>query len=91
MSWIFTRAQGIDKFVSLRPTMDDASWFAPFIETCAKDRLPWSGRFAIGPKVHAFACRKAAAYLQKRGRYESFPVLRVIILLQIGQKRYFIT
>ena len=43
MSWIFTRAHGIEAFVNLRPTMlDDASWFAPFIETCTKDKLPWA-------------------------------------------------
>jgi hypothetical protein len=43
MSWIFTRAQNIDQFVNLRPTMlDDASWFVPFIETCTKERLPWT-------------------------------------------------
>ena len=39
----FTRAQGIENFVNLRPTMlDDASWFAPFIETCTNEWLPWA-------------------------------------------------
>ncbi len=48
MSWIFTRAQGIDQFVNLRPTtLDDASWFAPFIETCTKERLPWASTGAV--------------------------------------------
>ena len=43
MSWIFTRAHGIDQFVNLRPTMlDDASWFVPFIETRTKDELQWA-------------------------------------------------
>ena len=51
MSWIFTRAQGIDQFVNLRPTMlDDASWFSPFIETCTKEKLPW----AVTGAVHSF-------------------------------------
>jgi hypothetical protein len=48
MSWVFTRAQGIDQFVNLRPTMlDDASWFVPFIETCTKDKLPWAVTGAV--------------------------------------------
>jgi hypothetical protein len=43
MSWLFARPEGIDQFVSLRPTMlDDASWFAPFIETCTKEKLAWA-------------------------------------------------
>ena len=51
MSWIFTRARGIDQFVNLRPTMlDDASWFVPFIETFTKERLPWAITYA----VHSF-------------------------------------
>jgi hypothetical protein len=48
MSWIFTRARGIDQFVNLRPTMlDDASWFEPFIETFTKERLPWASTSAV--------------------------------------------
>jgi hypothetical protein len=51
MSWMFTRLQGIDRFINLRPTMlDDVSWFAPFIETCTKERLPW----ATTPAVHRY-------------------------------------
>lgn len=58
MSWIFTRAQGIDQFVNLRPTMlDDASWFAPFIETCTKERLPW----AVTGAVYSFETFPPAA------------------------------
>jgi hypothetical protein len=58
MSWIFTRAQGIDQFVNLRPTMlDDASWFAPFIETCTRERLPW----AVTGAVHSSETFPAAA------------------------------
>lgn len=51
MSWMFTRPEGIDAFVNLRPTMlDDPGWFTPFIETCTGERLPW----AVTPAVHGF-------------------------------------
>jgi hypothetical protein len=50
-SWMFTRPHGMDQFVNLRATMlDDASWFAPFIETCTKEKLPW----ATTPAVHSY-------------------------------------
>ncbi|HEY0682459.1 MAG TPA: GFA family protein [Steroidobacter sp.] len=40
-SWMFTRPEGMDQFVNVRPTMlDDASWVVPFIETYAQARLP---------------------------------------------------
>ena len=43
MSWMFTRPEGVDFFVNLRPTMlDDPSWFAPFIETFTSEKLPWA-------------------------------------------------
>ena len=42
MSWMFTRPEGIDWFVNVRPTMlDDTSWFEPFIETWTSEKLPW--------------------------------------------------
>ncbi len=42
MSWLFTRAEGMDEIVNLRPTMlDDASWVAPFVDTCVATKLPW--------------------------------------------------
>ena len=51
-SWMFTRPQGLDWFVNLRPTMlDDAAWFSPFIETYTSEALPW----ARTPVVHSFA------------------------------------
>lgn len=41
LSWMFTRITGIEAFVNVRPTMfEDASWFAPFIETWTDARLP---------------------------------------------------
>lgn len=51
MSWMFTRPEGLDWFVNLRPTMlDDPSWFSPFIETYAAERLPW----AQTPAKHSY-------------------------------------
>jgi hypothetical protein len=51
MSWMFTRPEGLDMFVNLRPTMlDDCSWFTPFIETCTDEKLPW----ATTPARHSF-------------------------------------
>jgi hypothetical protein len=51
MSWMFTRAEGLDAFVNLRPTMlDDPSWFTPFIETYTSEKPGW----AIAPAVHGF-------------------------------------
>ena len=52
MSWMFTRPEGVDFFVNLRPTMlDDTSWFTPFIETFTSEKLPW----ATTPAEHSFA------------------------------------
>lgn len=51
MSWMFTRAEDLDWFVNLRPTMlDDAGWSTPFIETWTREKLPW----ATTPAVHSF-------------------------------------
>lgn len=51
MSWMFTRPEGLDMFVNVRPTMlDDASWFTPFIETYTSEMLPW----ASTPAVHRY-------------------------------------
>ena len=48
---MFTRPEGLDWFVNLRPTMlDDPSWFTPFIETWTREKLPW----ATTPAVHSF-------------------------------------
>ncbi len=52
LTWMFTRPEGIDAFVNVRPTMlDDRRWFEPFIETCTSERLPW----ASTPARHSFA------------------------------------
>jgi hypothetical protein len=51
MSWMFTRATGMEWFVNLRPTMlDDPAWFAPFIETHTREKLPW----ATTPARHSY-------------------------------------
>jgi hypothetical protein len=51
MSWMFTRPEGLDWFVNLRPTMlDDPGWFEPFVETMTIEKLPW----AVTPAVHSF-------------------------------------
>lgn len=43
MTWMFTRPEGMDWFVNLRPTMlDDTSGFSPFIETFTSEKLPWA-------------------------------------------------
>ncbi|HYI01679.1 serine hydrolase domain-containing protein [Hyalangium sp.] len=40
---MFTRPEGMDAFVNLRPSMlDDRSWFVPYIETYTVEKLPWA-------------------------------------------------
>jgi hypothetical protein len=42
-SWMFTRPDGLDELVNVRATMlDDHAWFAPFVETCTSEGLPWA-------------------------------------------------
>jgi hypothetical protein len=51
MSWIYTRQEGLDWFVNLRPTMlDRPRWNRPFIETYTSERLAW----ASTPALHSF-------------------------------------
>ena len=48
MSWLFTRPEGMDWFVNLRPTrLDDTSWFSPSIETFTSEKLPWATTAAV--------------------------------------------
>ena len=48
---MFTRVDGMDAFVNVRATMlDDATWFAPFIEAYTSEKLPW----ATTPAAHSF-------------------------------------
>ncbi|MFH1516589.1 MAG: GFA family protein [Pseudomonadota bacterium] len=51
MTWIFTRIEGVDSFVNVRPTLlADTSWFTPFMETMTAEELPW----AATPARHRF-------------------------------------
>jgi hypothetical protein len=51
MTWMFTRPQVLPHIVNVRPTMfDDHAWFAPFMETFTKTKLPW----AVTGAVHSF-------------------------------------
>ena len=51
MTWMFTRPQGIDFFVNVRPTMlQETGWYSPFIETFTSEKLAW----AATPAVHSY-------------------------------------
>lgn len=51
-TWVFTRAEGMDTFVNLRPSMlDEGQWFVPFVEVWTSEKLPW----VTTPAVHSFA------------------------------------
>ena len=51
MSWVFTRPEGLDRFVNVRATLfDNPRGFTPFIETYTSEALPW----AKTPAVHSF-------------------------------------
>jgi len=48
MSWVFTRPPGMDWFVNVRASLlDDADLFAPYIETCVKEKLSWARTPAV--------------------------------------------
>lgn len=71
LTWIFTRVPE-HGMVNVRPTMfDDLSWFAPFIETCTKAKLPWAQTgaahsFEAFPPMERFG-ELIAEYTQSRG------------------------
>jgi hypothetical protein len=51
MSWMYTRPPGMDWFVNVRlPLLDNAAQFAPFIETCTQEKLPW----VMTPALHSY-------------------------------------
>jgi hypothetical protein len=51
MSWMFTRPEGFDAFVNLRPSiLDEHGWFAPYVEVYTGEKLPWAETTA----VHSF-------------------------------------
>lgn len=42
-SWMFTRPEGMDHLVNLRPSMlDEHAWFVPFIECFTGEKLAWA-------------------------------------------------
>jgi hypothetical protein len=48
MTWMFSRPAPLPYVVNVRPTMfDNHAWFAPFLETYAKTRLPWAHTGAV--------------------------------------------
>ena len=50
-SWMFTRPEGVDWLVNLRPTMlDDHAWFAPYAEFWTREKLAW----ASTPARHSY-------------------------------------
>ena len=52
MSWMFTRPPGVDWFVNVRASLlEGADRFAPYIETCTHEKLPW----AATPAVHSYS------------------------------------
>jgi len=51
MSWLFTRPEGMDGFVSVRAAMlDNARDYKPFIETYLDEKLEW----AVTGAKHSF-------------------------------------
>ena len=62
MSWMFTRPEGMNDVVNLRPSMlDDHSWVVPFIEVWTQEKLPWANT----PAVHSYATQPAFAEYAK--------------------------
>ena len=56
MSWMFTRPDAAPQIANVRATLlDDASWFAPYMETWTSEKLPW----ATTPAPHSFAALPA--------------------------------
>lgn len=48
MTWIFTKAEGMDWFVNVRPSMlDEHRDFVPFMEVWKEEALPWASTPAI--------------------------------------------
>lgn len=59
-SWLFTRLPPEMPFVNVRATMlDDATWFAPYMETFTDEKLPWAETGAVRsyakfPEMHEY-------------------------------------
>jgi hypothetical protein len=67
MNWMFTRPDGFDGFVNLRPSMlDDHGWFVPFLEVWTEEKLPWATTAA----VHSYP--KQPGFEEYSGLIEAF-------------------
>lgn len=43
LSWLFTRPEGMEDFVNLRATtLDETSWFSPYMETYTSEKLAFA-------------------------------------------------
>jgi hypothetical protein len=48
LTWMFTRPTAMPRIVNVRATLfDDHAWFAPFMETYTKTKLPWAHTGAV--------------------------------------------
>ncbi len=48
MTWLFTRPERLPHILNVRATLlDDATWFAPFMETFTRTKLPWAHTGAL--------------------------------------------
>ncbi|WP_378949336.1 GFA family protein [Mesorhizobium sp. ANAO-SY3R2] len=48
MTWMFTRIEGVDWFVNVRPTMlEETAWFRPFMETFTSTKQPFAETGAV--------------------------------------------
>ena len=60
LSWLFTRPEGVDVFVNVRPTLFDADqpeqalWSEPFMETWTREGLAWAKTPAPILAKHSF-------------------------------------
>lgn len=51
MSWLFTRAEGMDWFVNVRPgLLDDPRWTEPYLDIWTREKLAW----VTTPAAHAY-------------------------------------
>jgi hypothetical protein len=74
MSWMFTRPEGMDEIVNLRPSMlDEHRWFVPFVEVYRAEGLAW----AKTPAVHSFETLPApdawAGFIEEYARTAARP------------------
>ena len=71
--WMFTRVEGMDWLVNLRPSMlDEHGWVVPFFEVWTKEKLPWastpaSRSYETVPEMHEWE-GLMAAYAEEGAR-----------------------